>query len=147
YNDCSGLSGDIVPILDRLDPAIDVVVSGHTHHAYICDYRPPHANRSLLLTSAGRYGMLLTDIELAIDARANQVVGKSARNMIVQSEGFTDSKGRTIAPVAAYPRFDRNPEVAAIVARYAEAAAPLAQRTVGTLTASLSRWPAASGES
>lgn len=147
YNGCSGLSGDIVPILDRLDPAIDVVVSGHTHYAYICDYRPPHANRSLLLTSAGRYGMLLTDIELAIDTHAHQVVGKSAHNMIVQSEGFTDGKGRTISPVAAYPRFDKNPEVAAIVARYAEAAAPLAQRTVGTLTASLSRWPVASGES
>ena len=33
YNDksCPELSGDILPILDRLDPAIDLVVSGHTH--------------------------------------------------------------------------------------------------------------------
>jgi len=35
---CAGLSGDIVPILERLDPAVDVVVSGHTHQAYVCDY-------------------------------------------------------------------------------------------------------------
>ena len=32
---CQGLSGDIVPILERLDPAVDVVVSGHTHQAYV----------------------------------------------------------------------------------------------------------------
>lgn len=146
-NGCSNLSGGIVPILDRLDPAVDVVISGHTHYAYICDYRPPHASRALLLTSAGRYGMLLTDIELAIDLRTHKVAGKSARNVIVQSEGYIDGNGRTIAPVAAYPRFDKDPAVAAVIARYGEAAAPLAQRTVGTLTASLSRRPVASGES
>lgn len=147
YNGCSGLAGDIVPILDRLDPAIDVVVSGHTHYAYICDYRPPQANRSLLLTSAGRYGMLLTDIELAIDPHAHKVVGKAARNVIVQNEGFTDDQGRSVAPNAAYPRFAQNAAVAAVVERYAQASAPLAQRTVGRLTASLSRQPVASGES
>ena len=36
---CPGLSGDILPILDRLDPAIRLIVSGHTHNAYIC-HRP-----------------------------------------------------------------------------------------------------------
>ena len=30
---CDGLSGDILPILDKLDPAIATVVSGHTHYA------------------------------------------------------------------------------------------------------------------
>ena len=146
-NDCPNLSGDIVPILDRLDPAVDVVVSGHTHRAYVCDYRPPQASRSLLLTSAGRYGTLLTDIELAFDPRTHKVVGKTARNVIVQNEGFVDAKGRAIAPAAAYPRFDSDPAVAAIVERYAQASAPMAQRTVGRLTASLSRQPTASGES
>ena len=33
---CPGLSGDILPILAKLDPAIALVVSGHTHNAYIC---------------------------------------------------------------------------------------------------------------
>ena len=31
-------TGAILPILDRLDPRVDVVVSGHTHWAYVCDY-------------------------------------------------------------------------------------------------------------
>ena len=39
YNDksCPNLDGDIMPILAKLDPAIDAVISGHTHTAYICE--------------------------------------------------------------------------------------------------------------
>ena len=32
-NGCDGLGGELIEILDRLDPAIDLVVSGHTHQA------------------------------------------------------------------------------------------------------------------
>lgn len=160
-NACPNLSGDILPILDKLDPAIDVVVSGHTHRAYICDYpRPdPKADvksrsqsqqpsfQPLLLTSAGRYGTLLTDIELRIDPHAHKVVARSARNLIVQGEGFTDSGGRTVAPVDTLPRFNKDAAVDAVVSRYAAASASLAQRPAGILTASLSYRQVASGES
>ena len=33
---CNGFAGDILPILDKLDPAITTVISGHTHNAYAC---------------------------------------------------------------------------------------------------------------
>ena len=38
YDDqsCPGLTGDILPIVEKLDPSIRLVVSGHTHNAYIC---------------------------------------------------------------------------------------------------------------
>jgi hypothetical protein len=36
YNDCVGISGAIVDIVNRFDPAVDVVISGHTHQAYNC---------------------------------------------------------------------------------------------------------------
>ena len=48
---CSGFSGDIVPILDQLDPRVDVVVSGHTHRAYVCDYAQINPAHPLLLTA------------------------------------------------------------------------------------------------
>ena len=86
---CAGLSGDIVPILERLDPAIDVVVSGHTHRAYVCDYASVNPQRPFLLTSAGLYGTLVTDIALRVDTRTRRVVRKAARQVIVQGEGFT----------------------------------------------------------
>jgi 5'-nucleotidase len=35
---CATLEGDLMPILARLSPEVDLVVSGHTHNPYICDY-------------------------------------------------------------------------------------------------------------
>lgn len=89
---CSSLSGDIVPILERLAPAVDVVISGHTHHSYLCDYGRRNPARPFLLTSAGQYGTLLTDIKLTIDTRTRKVVAKSATNIIVQGDGFVNGE-------------------------------------------------------
>jgi 5'-nucleotidase len=135
YNDqsCGGIEGDLIPILDRLDPAVDLVVSGHTHNAYICNYGRMNPARPILLTSAGRYGTLLTDITLTIDPVAGRVTAKKADNLIVQSAAFTTSRGETptTSAVRAYqPRAD----VEALVARYAAAAAPVAARAVGKLS-------------
>ncbi|MDP9898426.1 bifunctional metallophosphatase/5'-nucleotidase [Variovorax ginsengisoli] len=148
YNDkrCAGLSGDIVPILSRLSPEIDVVVSGHTHQAYLCDLPTSDPSRRRLLTSAGLYGTLLTDIRLRIDARTHRVVTRSADQVIVQGEPFTRA-GQTVALNDRYPVFSKDPDVATLVARYAAAAQPLAQRVVGRLGAPLDRRPSASGES
>ena len=132
YNDksCAGLEGDLLPILDRLDPAVDLVVSGHTHKAYVCDYGKVNPARPFLLTSAGQYGTLVTDITLRIDPRTNEVVAKSADNLIVQGEGY----GST-AVNEAYARYPADPAVAALIARYAEAARPVAARVAGRLSA------------
>jgi 5'-nucleotidase len=147
YNDksCEGLSGDLVPILDRLDPAIDVVVSGHTHNAYVCDYGRINPARPFLLTSAGRFGTLLTDIRLDIDPAAGRVTAKRADNIIVQNEGYSGWSG-AVAPTDRYPRYAPSAPVAALVARYAGAAASLAQRVIGRMTAPALRAETPSGE-
>lgn len=149
YNEqrCEGLRGDIVPILRKLDPAIDVVVSGHTHRAYLCDHARIDPSRPFLLTSAGQYGTLLTDIDLDIDPVARKVVARHARQVIVQSEAFTQSSGRRVEPTELVPRFARDPSVERIVARYAAAAAPLAERIVGRLATSVTRQPGPGGDS
>src|SRR5580700_1614729 len=36
YNECPGISGPIVDIVKELDAAVGVVISGHTHKAYVC---------------------------------------------------------------------------------------------------------------
>lgn len=144
---CPSLTGAIVAILERLDPAIDVVVSGHTHRSYICDYGKRNPAKPFLLTSAGQYGTLVTDINLTIDPRTHKVVSKSASNVIVQGEGFVNNAGVTIKPSADYPRFSKDRDVDAIVTRYANAAAVLSNRMVGRLTTSVSRRQLPSGES
>lgn len=121
---CADLAGDIVPIIDRLDPRIDVVVSGHTHEAYVCDYRPAGRDAPLLLTSAGSLGRLVTDIALTIDPAAHRVVARRAANVAVNDA----------------PRGD----IAAYVARYAEAARTIAERPVGRLSEPADRSRAAS---
>ena len=101
YNDknCPDLDGDIMPILARLDPAIDVVVSGHTHNAYICEL-PRAGGKPLLLTSAGRYGALFTEIRLSVSAEGG-VVAHRADNLIVQGEPYAGPAG----PVGLQPAF------------------------------------------
>ena len=142
---CAGLSGDIVPILERLDAAVDVVVSGHTHQAYVCDYGRVNPGKPFLLTSAGQYGTLLTDIQLRVDTRTRRVVHKSARNLIVQGEAFTGSQGH-VPLTSAVPAFAADPQVQKVIDTYRAAAVPLGQRPVGQAAGALRRAPAPSLE-
>lgn len=147
YNDksCGGVSGDLLPILAKLDPAVDLVVSGHTHAPYVCDYSSIDPARPLLLTSAGSGGKLVSDITLAIDPVAGRVVSRRADNVIVQGTGYTGTAG-AVAVDPAFPVFAADGEVAALVSRYVAAAEPIAKRVVGRMAAPASRERNPSGE-
>jgi 5'-nucleotidase len=149
YNDkgCPNLTGDIVPILEKLDPAVDVVVSGHTHRAYVCDYGKTNPAKPFLLTAAGQYGTIVTDINLTIDPNTRKLLAKSANNVIVQGESFMTSSGTTVPVSSLYPSFARDQAVDRLISQYAAAAAPLAGRATGSLTTSITRSRVASGES
>ena len=71
---CDGVSGALLAIIDRLDPAVDVVVSGHTHQAYVCDYGNINRARPVLLTSAGSRGQIVTGIDLKIDPASKKLL-------------------------------------------------------------------------
>ena len=130
---CPGLSGEILPILDRLDPAIRLVVSGHTHNAYIC-HMPLAGGGERLLTSAGKYGALVTDIRLTFNRTG--LVGERGTFVIVQGEPIVTA--RLSAPlVASHPIFAADPAVATLVRRYHDAAAAKANRPVGKLAGTL----------
>ena len=77
--DCKTLSGDILAINKKLDPAVDLIVSGHTHRGYNCrvDGR--------LITQAGSYGYLLSNITLQIDKKNKKVLSSSAETLLVDS--------------------------------------------------------------
>ena len=110
---CNDFKGDILPILDKLDPAITTIISGHTHNAYVCTLQRGGASR--LMTSAGKYGFLYSDVRLSFDPATHRLIGEHAVNV----------------PVTGAAGFD--PKVAALVERYAAAARPAAQRVVGRL--------------
>lgn len=131
-NGCAGFTGDVRPILDRLDPRVDVVVSGHTHRAYVCDYATLNPERPFLLSSAGNNGKLVTDIKLQIDPVTHRVIAKSAHNVIVQSEAFRGSRGEVV-PTPLYPQFAPRADVADYVERYVAATREFSARPIGSL--------------
>lgn len=137
-NGCDQASGDIQPILDRLDPGVDVVVSGHTHWAYVCNYTANAKAGPILLTSAGVYGKLVTDITLRFDPTTHKLLGKQANNVIVQSPAYKSAKG-DVPNVAAFPQFQPRADVAAYVQRYKDASLHLVARPVGRLSAPLGK--------
>ena len=124
YNECPGISGPIVDIVKKLDKAVDLVVSGHTHRAYNCriDGR--------LVTSGDKYGTIVTQIDLTLDPKTGDVVDAVADNVIVRSD-----------------RFAKNPAQTELIAAYEKLAVPLGRRVVGRIGAALSRDAGPNGES
>jgi 5'-nucleotidase len=121
-NGCAGVTGPIVDIVNRLDPAVDLVISGHTHQPYNC------VIDGIPTTSAFSFGRLVTDVDMRVDKRSGQVTGMTINNKVVT---------RDVAP---------DPGITELIARYSAAAAPIANRPVGRITADLTRVPDASGE-
>jgi len=126
---CAGADGDLLPELDRLDPSIPLVISGHTHVAYICPHGEGTQRGRVFYTAAGRYGQMVTDLDVTLDVRHDTIVGIRAHNVLVVND-----RAPNPAP-SAYPAFAPDARVAAIVARYTAAAAPLVNREVGRITA------------
>jgi len=123
YNQCAGISGPIVEIVNNLDDEVDVVITGHTHNAYNC------VIDDKLVTGASSFGRILTDIDLTIDRATGDVVTKQANNIIVT---------RDVA---------KDPALTALVEKYNALSAPFANRVIGSITADITRTANAAGES
>ncbi|ENX20140.1 hypothetical protein F892_03063 [Acinetobacter vivianii] len=143
---CDGLSGPLLGILDRLDPAVDVVVSGHTHQSYICDYSTKNPQKPFLLTSAGQYGTAITNIQLELDGKTGNVIKKDAKQVPIQSEAYT-SGSTTVNLTDLYEKFNKTPSIEAILDKYRQAVTTISARVVGTANGVINRNATESGES
>lgn len=124
YNECPAITGPIVDIVKKFDRAVDVVVSGHTHRAYVCDID------GRLVTSGDKYGTLVTAIDLKLDPVTRDIIGAKAENVIVGNASLA-----------------KDPEQTALIEAYDKLAAPIANRPAGSVTQTLSRVPNEAGES
>lgn len=129
---CEGASGPLGGIVGQLE-GVDVVVSGHTHWAYICEWPGKNRGQPVLMTSAGVFGTLVTEINLEIDPRASRVVARTARNVIVQSEAYSPGRDRNYTTTDAFKRFTPRADIANYVGTYAEAARQFALRPAGRI--------------
>ena len=135
-NGCTGVSGPIVDIVNRLDDAVDLVVSGHTHQAYNCSL-PNRAGRAIPVTSAGSFSRVMTSIDLTLNTKTKDVIAVTAENRLVDRSNFLGA-AEPIQPVA---------EISTIVANYNSLVQPIANRVVGAITADITRARTAAGES
>ena len=122
-NDCKDFSGKGKDVAEKFDAAIDVVLSAHTHRFYVCDVG------GKLMTSAGSYGTLVTEIDLTIDRASGKVVSKKALNRVVDPKGPKDAALTTL------------------VEKYSRLAEPLENRVVAKVTREITLVTTPSGES
>ncbi len=120
----------ILPIAADLDPAIDMVVSGHTHQPYVCNVKDPAGN-DRLLTSASSFGRLFTETDLTYDRRTSDIVRSSV-------------KGSNIQVSRDVPR---DAAQTALIAKYRELVRPVASKVIGHITEDVTNAQNASGES
>lgn len=112
-SDCDGVSGPIESIAEEMSADIDVLVTGHTHQAYVCSIDDPKGNPRLV-TSAGSYGRVVTETELVIDRRTGDVDRKA-----------TTAVNHLVADVSA------DPDVTAVYEKWNAISAPIASRRRG----------------
>lgn len=119
----------IIDIAKRLDPEIDMVVTGHTHNPYVCDIPDP-AGRSRLVTSASSFGRLFTETDLKYSMRTHDIVRSSVKgtNMLVT---------RDVA---------KDPAETSIINTYSDLVKPIASRVLGTISTDVDRTENPAGE-
>jgi 5'-nucleotidase len=128
-NGCEGIAGPIVDIHDRLDPAIDVLITGHTHLPYNCVLDDPAGNPRRV-TSAYSFGRVISEINLVIDKKTRDI----RREMVTAVNHVVD---QTVAP---------DPAQTAILDKWAPLADELGNTVVGEITADITRAYAGTAE-
>ena len=132
-NQCDGqlLGSPIKTIVNQLDDAVDLVISGHTHQAYNCQILNKKG-RLIPVTSANAQGRVLTDITMTVDTATDDVSNITATNIAVE-QGHAG-----ISP---------NIAIKSIVNHYKTLSIPLANRVIGSISKTLTNTPNAAGES
>jgi 5'-nucleotidase len=80
---CTHLKGAIVDITKQLDPAVKLVISGHSHTGYVCKVD------GRVVTQAASMGHLLTRVKLTVDPASGAVQGVDARNVVIKPGEYT----------------------------------------------------------
>ncbi|MGV9891429.1 bifunctional metallophosphatase/5'-nucleotidase [Streptomyces sp. NPDC003395] len=113
-----GISGPIVDIAKNVTPAVDALVTGHTHTAYVCTIPDP-AGKPRMVTSASSFGRLYTDTTLTYDRRTGDIARTA-----VQSANHVVTRD---VPKAA--------DMTELIGKWNALAAPIGNRPIGYISA------------
>ncbi|MFJ5973981.1 bifunctional metallophosphatase/5'-nucleotidase [Streptomyces sp. NPDC093060] len=116
----SGISGPIVDIAKNVTPAVDALVTGHTHQAYVCTIPDP-SGKPRMVTSAASFGRLYTDTTLTYDRFTGDIARtavKSANRVVTRD-----------VPKA--------PDMTDLISHWNTLAAPIGNRAIGYISADI----------
>ncbi|BDT67311.1 hypothetical protein os1_14860 [Comamonadaceae bacterium OS-1] len=137
---CPGLSGDILPIMDKLSSNVDVVVSGHTHQEYVCNYAAKAAGKNILLTSTGFYGGAVSEIDLTLQPSKGLVASAANTVPVIRAPGsYTVSTSNNTVIPSGFSSVARDPVIDALVTKYVAISKIAGSQAVGSITASITR--------
>lgn len=127
---CSAQPGAGNRIATQVDAEVDMILSGHSHQAYLCTVTDPKG-AGRLYSQGGSFGRVITKVDFQVDVKTRDVVRSSvvADNQVVT---------RTVTP---------DPEISAFVQTWKDRVAPVANRPIGKITADITNTASASGES
>jgi 5'-nucleotidase len=114
-------TGEIVDEAREMSPEVDVVIAGHSHSRLDIRVPNPDGSGDKLIVEAQSYGIAFDRVDLTVDRRTGDVVGKS---------GDVPETPHDIAA---------DPDVAALVERYRRRVAPVAIAVLGDTETALTR--------
>ena len=79
---CRGLTGGVVDIVKKLDPAIRLVITGHSHQGYLCTVD------GRIVTQADAAGHLLSRIALKVDPSSGAIADIDVQNVVMDPANF-----------------------------------------------------------
>jgi len=132
---CPGFSGDIKSILDKLNSSVDLVVSGHTHQEYVCNYPTP-SGKSILLTSTGFYGQAVSEIDLTLKPSVG-IVSASA-NTVPVIRSVNSNKVDQVAPTG-FAVVKKDAAIDALVTKYVNLSQTAGNLVVGSVVTDIKR--------
>ena len=124
-NDCgTELVGPIAEIVPLLDDAVDLVIAGHTNDEFVCEID------GKWVTMADTRGRMFTDIDVTLNRVTRDLTVVTINNLANLQAGVTP-----------------DPTVTALIDKYDNLSAPLADAVIGSITSDITETSNAAGES
>ncbi|MFC4012686.1 bifunctional metallophosphatase/5'-nucleotidase [Nonomuraea purpurea] len=127
---CSAIPGAGNRIATQVDPEIDVILSGHSHQAYMCRVKDP-AGKERLYSQGGSFGRVITQVDLKVDTKTGDI---DRASVVADNQVVT----RTVAA---------DKDISDFVDVWKDRVKDVADKAVGKITAEITNTPAPSGES
>ncbi|GAA3700303.1 bifunctional metallophosphatase/5'-nucleotidase [Nonomuraea antimicrobica] len=127
---CSAVPGAGNRIATEVDAEIDLILSGHSHQAYLCEVKDPAGN-DRVYSQGGSNGRVITQVDLKVNVKTKDI---DRASVVADNHVVT----RTVAA---------DPAISKFVGFWQDEVSSVANKAVGTISSDITNAAAPSGES